>query len=62
MMEFYDYLISLGFNEIGAREVVERIENNLSDREDIALFERYKEGPGRSGAPGRGSRIREQAG
>lgn len=42
-MEFYEYLKQLGFNEQGAKEVVERIDHGSPDREDVALYERYKQ-------------------
>lgn len=39
---YYDYLLSIGFNENGAKETIERLEKNRADREDKNVYKRYK--------------------
>ena len=39
---FYNFLLSVGFNDNGANEIINRYENNRPDREDAYYYERYK--------------------
>lgn len=40
--QYYNYLLSIGFNDAGASELIERLEKNRPDREDKAIYKRYK--------------------
>ena len=40
--KYFEYLLSIGFNENGAKETIERLEKNRADREDKNIFKRYK--------------------
>lgn len=42
--QYFNYLLSIGFNENGANEIIKRLENNRPDREDKAIYRRYKNG------------------
>lgn len=42
MNDFYNFLLSIGFNSDGASEVINRINHNRADQNDIALLERFK--------------------
>ena len=39
---FYNFLLSVGFNDNGANEIINRYENNRPDREDAYYYKRYK--------------------
>ncbi len=39
---FYNFLLSVGYNDNGANEIINRYENNRPDREDVYYYERYK--------------------
>lgn len=39
---YYSYLLSIGFNDNGAKETIERLEKNRADREDKNIYKRYK--------------------
>ena len=39
---YYNYLISIGFNDNGAKETIERMEKSRADREDKNIYKRYK--------------------
>lgn len=43
MQDFYEYLRSIGLSEVGAQEVIARLEEHRADREDLSLYKRYQE-------------------
>ena len=38
---FSDYLLSIGFNKIGADEVIKRFEEDRPDMNDLDLYKRF---------------------
>lgn len=40
--KYFDYLLSIGFTESGAKETIERLEKSRADREDKNVYKRYK--------------------
>ncbi len=40
--KYFEYLLSIGFNEHGANETIERLEKNRADMEDKNIYKRYK--------------------
>lgn len=40
---FYDYLLSVGYNENGANEILRRFEEGRPDREDKYYLKQYEE-------------------
>lgn len=39
--DFKDFLLSIGFNDNGVREIITRLEQDRADRYDKDLYKRY---------------------
>lgn len=42
--KFKEFLVSIGFNENGIREVLQRFDEGRADREDLELLRRFEVG------------------
>ena len=41
--QFNEYLLSIGFNQHGASELIDRVKNERPDRDDLVILEHYQD-------------------